>query len=142
MSFPQNKGPVGNSILEGFDMARERSWFQRAVAAAMAASLLFAGCAQTCRINTNPEGAKVYINGVYIGESPTVYKYRSGLPETYIVEIKKEGWKPLVNATIDRTLRADVSLLLLILVIVPYFFSARLEDQYLFQLEPLPGTTP
>lgn len=124
-------------------MERERSWFQRGVAVAMAASLLFVGCAQTCRINTNPEGAKIYINGIYIGDSPSaVYKYRSGLPETYIVEIRKEGYKPLVNATIDRTLRADASLLLLLLVIVPYFFSARLEDQYLFQLEPLTEKTP
>ncbi|MGQ9588808.1 MAG: PEGA domain-containing protein [Planctomycetota bacterium] len=118
------------------------SWCRRAIAFALAASILFVGCAQTCRINSDPEGGKIYVNGIYVGESPTVYRYRSGLPETYIVEIRKDGYKPLVNVTIDRTLRADVSLLLLLLAIVPYFFSARLEDQYVFPLEKLAEAAP
>jgi hypothetical protein len=112
--------------------------WKKAVAWVLVCSFLAAGCAQTSRMNTEPEGAqgaKVYVNGVYIGETPTIYRYRAGLPETYILEIKKEGFKTLSNVSIDRTLRADVSLVLLLLAIVPYFFSARLEDQYLFQME-------
>jgi hypothetical protein len=81
------------------------------------------------------------VNGIHIGETPCLYRYRSGLPETYIIEMSKPGYKPLRNATIDRTLRADVSLVLLVLAIVPYFFSARLEDQYVFSLEPEPVPT-
>jgi len=120
------------------------SWGSRVLVFAMAGSLLFASCSSTTRLNSVPDGAKVYVNGIYLGDSPTTYKYRSGLPETYILEIKKDGYKPLTNVTIDRTLRADASLFLLLLVIVPYFFSARLEDQYVFTLEslqPQPGAT-
>lgn len=107
----------------------------------LGATLVFAGCAQTSRISSDPEGAKVYINGVYVGDTPCVYRYRSGLPETYILEVRKDGYKTITNATIDRTLRADVSLVLLLLAIVPYFFSARLEEQYVFALEPSEGAT-
>jgi hypothetical protein len=107
---------------------------------AVIGALLFTSCASTSRITTNPDKAKVYVNGIYIGESPCVYRYRAGLPETYILEVRKEGYRTLANATIDRSLRADVSLLLLLAAIVPYFFSARLEDQYVFELEPEPGT--
>jgi hypothetical protein len=113
------------------------SWSSRALVCALAASFLVSSCASTTRINTSPDGSKVKVNGIYLGESPVTYRYRSGLPETYIVDIEKDGYKPLNNATIDRSLRADASLVLLLLAIVPYFFSARLEDQYTFTLEPL-----
>ncbi len=112
------------------------------LAAAMVSPMFFTGCAETSRINTDPEGGKILINGMYIGEGPTIFKYRAGLPESYIVDIRKDGYKPVTNATIDRTLRADESLLLLVLAIVPYFFSARLEDQYIFKMEPDLGTKP
>jgi hypothetical protein len=112
------------------------SWLARAVVFLMIGTLLFTGCASTSRMSSNPEGARVYVNGIYIGETPCVYRYRAGLPETYILEVRKPGYKTITNATLDRTLRADVSLALLLLAIVPYFFSARLEDQYIFELEP------
>ena len=116
------------------------SWITRGVAVVLAASIIVSGCSQTSQITTEPEGARIKVNGIYLGETPASYRYRSGLPETYILEIEKEGYKKLSNATIDRTLRADESLVLLLLAIVPYFFSARLEDQYVFPLEPEEGT--
>ena len=123
------------------------SWSSKALVCVLAASFLVSSCAMTTRINSVPDGSKVKVNGIYLGESPVTFKYRSGLPETYIVDIEKDGYKPLRNATIDRTLRADASLFLLLLAIVPYFFSARLEDQYTFTLEPIepapePAKTP
>jgi PEGA domain-containing protein len=128
-------------------MAQERSGFSKAVSVVLASAMVSpaffsTGCAETTRITTIPEGATIYVNGVHIGASPQIYRYRSGLPESYIVELEKPGYKKMSNATIDKSLRADVSLLLLLLVIVPYFFSARFEDQYVFTLEPLPGTVP
>ena len=112
----------------------------RAIATGLAASILCTSCLMTSRITTNPPGAKIYINETYIGEAP--YKYRAGLPETYYVRIEKPGYKDVKGLTIDRAYRADVSLAPLLLAIVPYFFSARLEDQYTFNLEPLAGTVP
>ena len=98
------------------------------------------GCAETTRINSVPEGAVVYINGIHAGPTPLIHRYRAGLPESAIIDLRKEGYKNMSNATIDKSLRADASLFLLLLVIIPYFFSARFEDQYVFTLEPLPGT--
>ena len=116
----------------------------RAVATGVAASILCTSCLMTSRITTNPPGAKIYINETYIGdtEGPRLYRYRAGLPETYYVRIEKPGYKDVKGLTIERAYRADVSLALLVLAIVPYFFSARLEDQYTFDLEPLAGTAP
>ena len=99
-------------------------------------------CQQTTRLITEPEGAEVWVNNINMGESPALYQTRSGTPATYYVRVRKEGYEEVKNATIESSYRADVSLLLLLAAIVPYFFSARLEDQYSFHLVPLPGTMP
>lgn len=97
-------------------------------------------CAQTSRIITDPEGAEVEIDNIYIGTSPCNYISRSGLPDQAYVKITKEGYEPVKNGIIHKAYRADISLLLLIAVFIPYFFSARFEDTYNFALKPLPGT--
>ena len=55
----------------------------KAVACMVAGSLLFVSCAQTTRIVTDPEGAEVYVNGMYLKQSPFVFPYDSGTPPTY-----------------------------------------------------------
>ena len=123
--------------------SKEVSFGSKAIVIILAGAMTFTGCAEMSRMSSSPEGGKIYVNGIYIGETPTViYKYRAGLPDSYVVEVKKEGYKNLSNVTIDRSLRADISLLLLIAAIVPYFFSARLEDQYVFQLEAATPAAP
>ncbi len=105
------------------------------VALVAVAALIFSGCAQNCRINTDPEGADVYVNGILIGETPVLYKYRSGLPRTVYVKIEKDGYDIIKDVTLDSEYRADVSLLLLIPGIIPYFFSARFEEQMVFPMK-------
>lgn len=109
----------------------------------LAVSILFLpACAQTSRIISEPEGAEVEIDNIYIGTTPCNYISRSGLPDQAYVKLTKEGYEPVKNGIIHKAYRADISLLLLICVFVPYFFSARFEDTYNFALKPLPGTRP
>lgn len=107
----------------------------------LAASVVFMpACAQTSRIISEPEGAEVEIDNIYIGTTPCNYISRSGLPDQAYIKLSKEGYEPVKNGIIHKAYRADISLLLLIAVFVPYFFSARFEDTYNFALKPLPGT--
>lgn len=99
-------------------------------------------CTQTTRIITEPEGAEVKVDGLYLGQGPVTFISRSGFPDQAYVEITKEGYEPVKNGVIKKSYRADLSLLLLLPGIIPYFFSARFEDDYRFALKPLPGTTP
>lgn len=93
-------------------------------------------CSHTCMIKSIPEGAKVWVNDHYRGETPVTYTTRSGTPEALYARIEKEGYKTQ-NVTIEKSYRADLSLLLLIPGIIPYFFSARLEDNYEFGMPEL-----
>ena len=96
--------------------------------------ILASGCAHSVRINTEPEGADVSVNGVYLGKSPVIHHERSGFPKNYFVKVEKDGFKKMDTA-LQATYKADVSLLLLLPGIIPYFFTADLEDTYNFHLQ-------
>lgn len=109
---------------------------KRATALLLLAIFVLGGCAQTVRLNTEPEGAKVYVNNIFIGESPTQYRTTTGTPDTAYVRIEKRGFKDVKNATIDRQYRANIMLLWLIPGIIPYFVAgATYEDDYLFYMQ-------
>ncbi len=101
--------------------------------ALLVVTLLLQGCLQTSRINTDPPGAHVSLNGAPLGKTPLYYSTRAGIPKTYFLEIDKPGYKR-VETKVESNYRADVSLTLLLPGIVPYFFSARLEDDYKYSL--------
>lgn len=64
------------------------------------------------RVNTDPEGAKVYINGNYAGESPVEISAFNEV-EKYNVLIKKDGykdWKRTVSMGNDRILSLQIKL--------------------------------
>ena len=42
-------------------------------------------------VNSDPAGAKIYIDGHYVGETPVVYKVDGR--ETHEIEFRKEGYK-------------------------------------------------
>ncbi len=101
--------------------------------ALLVVTLLLQGCLQTSRINTDPPGAHVSLNGAPLGKTPLYYSTRAGIPKTYFLEIDKPGYKR-VETKVESNYRADVSLALFLPGIVPYFFSARLEDDYKYSL--------
>jgi hypothetical protein len=77
----------------------------------------------------------VYVNDRFIGETPVTWQDRSGFPsESIWVKLEKPGFKTQ-TIQMDKNLRADESLLLLIPGIIPYFFSARLEDRQNFVMD-------
>ena len=112
------------------------------IASAILASIFFMSCSHTTRFVTEPQGARIYVNGVSRGETPAFFESRSGTPTTYHLKITAEGYET-IETPVSSAYRADLSLLLLLPGIVPYFFSARLEDSYTFPLVPLTeaGTT-
>ncbi len=96
------------------------------------------GCVQMSKISTVPEGAQVLINGAPLGSSPIFYSSRSGVPKTYFLTIEKPGYQR-VDTKLESAYRADATLLFLLPGLIPYVFTARLEDEYMFSLQPEKG---
>ena len=100
-----------------------------------------AACSATSRFHTEPKGAKLFINGDYIGETPVVYDNSYGLPSRMHVEIQKEGYKDL-DMYVDKSLAYQT----LATFLFPYtstfavFWSYRFAGDYRINLAPLKET--
>lgn len=73
------------------------------LATIVAVALSLSGCAtlfgdntRQVSVNSNPQGAKVYLNNQYMGTTPTTLTM-SSLWDTNIVELKKPGHEPIVR---------------------------------------------
>jgi hypothetical protein len=65
----------------------------------LAVSLYFVGCAtlfkgttQEVNFNSNPQKARVIVNGVEMGETPVVLKLET--KKTYTIQFQADGYKP------------------------------------------------
>lgn len=96
-------------------------------------------CSTATKFVSDPPGAKVYVNGEFIGETPCDFNSSTGLPERYHVQLFKDGYSEL-NVYID----AEMSLVWA-LVVVPVTFgvaipwSWTLENMYKFKLADAGG---
>ena len=112
--------------------ARNRN---RAAALVVLAALVI-GCRQTTTIRTVPEGADVFVNSVRLQDkSPAPFESRTGFPSTARIKVDLDGYKPLRDVPLEKSYRADLSLLWLIPGIIPYFFTARFDDEITLELE-------
>ncbi len=99
----------------------------------------FVSCSTASRFNTQPSGAKLFINGDFVGQTPVVYDDSYGLPARLHVEIKKEGYDDL-DMYLDKGAAYRA---LLPSMLIPYvgfiapLWSFSLEDVYRFNLAPL-----
>ena len=56
---------------------------------------LLSACATVTKVQTNPIGAKLYVNGEYVGETPAIYHSERDLGRRYRFQLQKEGYEPL-----------------------------------------------
>jgi hypothetical protein len=115
---------------------KEALMFKYIITLSLSLPLMF-GCTTSTRFNTKPEGAKIFINGDYIGDSPITLDDTKSLPSRYHVQIRHEGYKEL-DMYLDK--RADY--LTMALSAIPYFapllfWGYTLDNKYKFDLSSL-----
>jgi len=108
--------------------------YKKGISLLLVMVFLIAGCTHATLINSNPSGASIVIDGNDLGLAPVTFNDTSGVPKTFILKVKKPGYKE-INVPIKQAYRGDVSLMWLLAAIIPYFFTATLNDAYNFNLE-------
>ena len=98
------------------------------------------GCASSTVIRSVPPGARVYVNGHYLGEAPVTQTDKAVLLSSKTVVLKKEGYRDQTG-TITKGL-AIVPLLTALLCVVPLLWALGHPDEYVFDLEPIPAEQP
>jgi hypothetical protein len=110
---------------------------------AISTALLLLGCSENTVIHTNPEGAKVYINGEFIGVSPVKYEIPdSQLPSVFRYRLEHQGYVSQEGEFHTKVSGGRVTGTIFTLGILGLFKSpSALDNEYRFALEPIESTS-
>lgn len=102
----------------------------RSLGAFLVVLLCLGGCRQNTTIRTEPQGARIWVDQVRLeGKTPATYSSKCGFPGTARIKVAKEGYEPVRDVPMEKSYHADASLLWLIPGLIPYFFTARFEEE-------------
>jgi hypothetical protein len=88
---------------------------------------IFKGTNEEVRFSSEPQKAEVWINGTRMGETPLTLKLES--KKTYVIEFRKEGYKP-VTRTITNHVGAGWVILDVIGALLPVIVDAATGAWY------------
>ena len=84
----------------------------------LATLILFSSCASTTLIQSNPSGAKVFVDGVHRGETPYQHRDTKIVGSTTLIQLQKEGYVNY-NTTFRRDEQPDVGPIIAGLIVLP-----------------------
>jgi hypothetical protein len=108
----------------------------------LVASLVMTGCSSTTTFNSIPSGAKLYLDGAYMGTTPVTYSDTKIVMTTTTVRLEMEGYDPFVGS-ITRNEEADVGAIVGgLFVVVPYLWALQYRPDHTYVLKPATGESP
>ena len=113
------------------------STMSKSISLFLAGLILFSSCASTTMIQSNPEGAKLYLNGEPVGTTPYSHTDTKITGSSNTVRLEKEGYEPL-NTSFSRNEEADVGAIIGgILVLVPFLWTMKYKPIHNYELVPI-----
>ena len=107
------------------------------VALILSTSILLSSCASTTVFQTTPPGAKLYMNGESVGNTPYTYSDTKIVGTTTVVKITAEGYEDF-NYVLKRNEEANVGAIIGgILVLFPFLWVMDYKPMHNFELVPL-----
>ena len=111
--------------------------FLRTASVILAFSVLFASCSSTTLIQTNPSGAKVYMNEEYKGVTPLSYSDTKIVGSTSSVRLELEGYESL-NTVLSRNEAADVGAIIGgVFFLFPFLWTMKYNPVHTYELRSL-----
>jgi hypothetical protein len=93
-----------------------------------------AACASATTIRSSPSGAKVYLDGQYIGDTPVVHEDMDIAGTSKKVVLKHDGYRDQVG-TIRKEELKIFPLVAGLIVLIPLFWVTGYAEEYHFILE-------
>ena len=114
--------------------------FIKKMSMVLAIFLFLMSCSSTTIIQSNPSGAKVYLNGEVVGNTPYTHSDTKIVGSTTYVKLEKEGYNPL-NTTFSRNEEADVGAIIGgVFLLFPFLWTMKYKPFRTYELTPLSGT--
>lgn len=115
----------------------QKSVFMKTAAMLLAVAILFSGCASTTLIQSEPTGAKVYMNGEYKGVTPLSYSDTKIVGSVTHLTLEKEGYEPF-QTFLSRNESADVGAIIGgIFFVVPFLWTMKYNPVHTYELRPI-----
>lgn len=113
-----------------------KTFTTKTVSLVLASLIFLSSCASTTMIQSNPSGAKVYLNGEPVGKTPFAYTDTKILGSTTRVKLVKDGYDEY-NTSFSRNEEADVGAIIGgILIWVPLLWTMRYKPNHMYELSP------
>ncbi|HLT94539.1 MAG TPA: PEGA domain-containing protein [Membranihabitans sp.] len=114
----------------------------RLAALFMASLILFSSCASTTIIQSTPNGARLYLNGEPVGNTPYTHKDTKIVGSTNSIRLEKEGYETL-NTSFARNEEADVGAIIGgIFFLVPFLWTMKYKPVHHYEMVPLDPNRP
>ena len=105
----------------------------------LSGSILLTSCASTTMIQSNPSGAKVYLNGEPVGSTPYTHRDMKIVGSTTTVKLEKDGYEPL-NSSFSKDEEADIGAIIGgCFVLVPFLWTMKYKPTHTYELIPSSG---
>lgn len=105
----------------------------------LSSTILLTSCASTTVIQSNPSGAKVFLNGESVGTTPYTHRDTKIVGCVTSVKLDKEGYNAL-NTSFSRDEEVDVGAVIGgIFVLVPFLWTMKYKPTHTYELVPNSG---
>jgi len=111
----------------------------KATAIILAGSILLASCSSRTLIQSNPSGAKVYLNGESVGTTPYTHEDTKVVGSVTTVKLEKDGYEPF-NSSFARNEEADAGAIIGgIFLLFPFLWTMKYKPVHSYELIPSSG---
>lgn len=94
-------------------------------------------CASTTIINSNPQGAKVYMNQSFVGTTPYTHTDTKIVGSTTSVKLTKEGYEDF-NTVLSRNEQVDAGAIVGgVFALIPFLWVMGYDPVHTYELTPV-----
>jgi PEGA domain/Short C-terminal domain len=113
----------------------------KSIALLLAGTMLLASCTSTTLIQSNPIGAKLYINNELVGNTPYTYQDTKIVGSRTFVKMEKEGYETL-ETSFARDEEIEVGAIIGgIFLLVPFLWTMKYKSMHSYTMLPNNGNT-
>lgn len=107
----------------------------RGIALGLVVVFSLTACSHRFSINSNPTGARTYVDDQFIGLTPATFVERSGMGREYQIRLEKEGYHSVNTKEKQGINLTFLAISLLFTCGIGILWSFTLEDRYDYSLE-------
>lgn len=105
----------------------------------LAGCILLVSCSSKTLIQSNPSGAKVYLNGEAVGTTPYSHEDTKIVGSTTTVKLEKEGYETF-NTSFSRNEKTDVGAIIGgVFVLFPFLWTMKYKPERTYELVKTTG---